>query len=134
MPTECRYMVTFPSEVVIVDIDTNTITCTTPPAKVLSTRAQREKVKQRIFAAFGADFRGCCPCSSDESLISALDRSIPMEFKATYPRGTFRNINKVIHNVRPAFLGERLRAPNWYKHLEIVKAFDRVMLEKVCGR
>jgi len=123
-------MVTIPSEVLIVDVDTNTATCTSPPPKVLSTRSQREKTKQRIFAACPNIRERRSSCSRTR-LTKAMDKSIPIEFKATYPKGTFRNINKVNHSVRPIFLGERLKTPSWYKHVDLVKTFDRIMLEKV---
>lgn len=57
---------------------------------------------------------------------------MPVEFKISYPRGAFRNINRMVYgNERPAFLGERLKPPQWWKQTEIISAFDKVMLDKV---
>ena len=65
---------------------------------------------------------------------SAAEKSIPIEFKVSYPRGHFRNFNKFIHgSQRPSFLGERLRAPAWWKQTEVISAFDKVMHDKVRG-
>ena len=61
-----------------------------------------------------------------------MDKSIPMEFKVSYPRGTFRNLNKFMHGPdRPPFLGDRLRAPAWWEQVNVMTAFDKILLDKV---
>ncbi|ORY21289.1 AEX-3 domain-domain-containing protein [Naematelia encephala] len=117
MPTECRFMIPIPSEVVIIDIDSNSLTCKSPPANVVTPKIKRDKAKARVMAAFGPGFPN--------------DRSVPMEFKVSYPKGCFRNFNKMIHGAeRPTFLGERLAPPKWWRHAEVFSVFDKIMLDK----
>ena len=55
-----------------------------------------------------------------------------MEFKVSYPSGSFRNLNSVNYGSwRPAYLGERLRSPPWWKHAEVISVFDKIMRDKV---
>jgi hypothetical protein len=58
-----------------------------------------------------------------------------MEFKVSYPKGTFRNFNKIHYNEtqRPNYLGERVKAPHWWKQAEVIAAFDKVMVDRVSG-
>jgi len=62
----------------------------------------------------------------------ALDRSIPSEFKVSYPKGSFRNFNRFVHETaRPSYLGEGMRVPSWWKHTDVITVFDKIMLDKV---
>jgi nicotinamide N-methyltransferase len=56
MATEARYAVRPPPEVCVIDLDINYLVCTAPPAGVVSTKAQRDKYRTRILAAFGEHF------------------------------------------------------------------------------
>jgi hypothetical protein len=69
---------------------------------------------------------------TDVDMFIALDRTIPIELKISYPKSSFRNLNKFIHGPeRPSYLGERLRLPSWWHHTEVITAFDKIMLNKV---
>nr|XP_031858204.1 uncharacterized protein CI109_006347 [Kwoniella shandongensis]KAA5525276.1 hypothetical protein CI109_006347 [Kwoniella shandongensis] len=117
MPSECRYLLAPPSEVVIVDIDTNSLTCKSPPVGVITPRTRREKARQKLIAALGPDYPS--------------DRSIPMEFKVSYPKGNFRNFNRLNYKgERPSYLGERVRAPVWWKHETVLSVFDKILADK----
>nr|ODN89542.1 hypothetical protein L203_02254 [Cryptococcus depauperatus CBS 7841] len=118
MSTECRYLLAPPGEVAIVDLDSNSLSCRTPPVNVISPRHRREKVKQRLLAALGPSYPS--------------DRSIPMEFKVSYPKGTFRPLNKMTWSKgdRPTFLGERLRSPGWWKFESVIEVFDKFLTDK----
>ncbi|WWC59598.1 uncharacterized protein I303_102156 [Kwoniella dejecticola CBS 10117] len=100
MPTECRYLLAPPPEVVIIDIDTNSLSCKSPPAGVITPRPKREKIKQKLLAALGHSY--------------PMDRSIPMEFKGE----------------RPHHLGERLKSPSWWRHEAIISVFDKILADK----
>ena len=42
-------------------------------------------------------------------------------------------MNKFLHGPqRPGFLGERLRPPTWWRYTEVITAFDKIMIDKVC--
>ncbi|OCF45755.1 hypothetical protein I317_00243 [Kwoniella heveanensis CBS 569] len=117
MPTECRYLLAPPAEVVIVDIDTNSLSCKSPPAGIITPRQRREKVKQKLLAALGHHYPS--------------DRSIPMEFKVSYPKGNFRNFNRFTYKgERPHYLGERLKAPSWWRHEAVISVFDKILADK----
>nr|XP_019008347.1 uncharacterized protein I206_06906 [Kwoniella pini CBS 10737]OCF47128.1 hypothetical protein I206_06906 [Kwoniella pini CBS 10737] len=117
MPTECRYLLAPPPEVVIIDIDTNSLSCKSPPFGVITPRPKREKIKQKILAALGHSY--------------PMDRSIPMEFKVSYPKGNFRNLNKFTYKGdRPHYLGERLKPPSWWRHEAIISVFDKILADK----
>ncbi|WVQ79913.1 hypothetical protein IAT38_002014 [Cryptococcus sp. DSM 104549] len=117
MSTECRYLLVPPAEVVVVDLDTNSLACKSPPPHVITPRPRREKAKQKLLSALGPSF--------------PTDRSIPMEFKVSYPKGNFRNFNRFSYRgERPAFLGERLRAPGWWGFEAVVGVFDKILADK----
>ena len=66
------------------------------------------------------------------SFTPALDMSIHMEFKVSYPKGCFRNLNRITSaGNRPPYLGERLRAPSWWRQSEVMAVFDKILLDKV---
>ncbi|UOH84230.1 hypothetical protein LQV05_001024 [Cryptococcus neoformans] len=119
LSTECRYLLAPPAEVVIVDIDSNSLSCRSPLANVISPRPRREKAKQKLFAALGPTY--------------PADRSIPMEFKVSYPKGAFRPLNKITRSKaeRPNFLGERLREHGWWKFESVMSVFDKMFAYKV---
>ena len=55
-----------------------------------------------------------------------------MEFKVSYPGGSFRNLNCIIHGSgRPPYLGDRLRSHPWWSHAEVITVFDKIMRDKV---
>ncbi|WVQ75890.1 hypothetical protein IAR50_005524 [Cryptococcus sp. DSM 104548] len=118
MSTECRYLLAPPAEVVIVDIDTNSLSCRSPPPNVISPRPRREKSKHKLLAALGPSY--------------PTDRSVPMEFKVSYPKGSFRPFNKMTwaKGERPAYLGERLRVPGWWKAASVIVVFDKILADK----
>lgn len=118
LSSECRYVVAPPAEVVIVDLDSNSLSCRSPLANVISPRARREKAKQKLLAALGPTY--------------PADRSIPMEFKVSYPKGAFRPLNKITWSTveRPNFLGERLREPGWWKFESVMSVFDKILAHK----
>ncbi|OCF58670.1 hypothetical protein L486_03160 [Kwoniella mangroviensis CBS 10435] len=117
MPTECRYLLVPPPEAVIVDIDTNSLSCKSPPFGVITPRPKREKIKQKLLSALGHSY--------------PMDRSIPMEFKVSYPKGNFRNFNRFTYKgERPHYLGERLKAPSWWRHEAIISVFDKILADK----
>ncbi|WVQ98203.1 hypothetical protein IAU59_005325 [Kwoniella sp. CBS 9459] len=117
MPTECRYLLAPPAEVVIVDIDTNSLSCKSPPNGIITPRQRREKFKQKLLAALGHHYPS--------------DRSIPMEFKVSYPKGNFRNFNRFTYKgERPHYLGERLKAPSWWRHEAVISVFDKILADK----
>lgn len=128
-----------PAEVVIVDLDSkyvlspllnpswrltmmihSSLSCRSPLANVISPRARREKAKQKLLAALGPTY--------------PADRSIPMEFKVSYPKGAFRPLNKITWSTveRPNFLGERLREPGWWKFESVMSVFEKMLAHKVC--
>ncbi|ODO08610.1 hypothetical protein L198_00341 [Cryptococcus wingfieldii CBS 7118] len=118
MSTECRYLLVPPAQVVIVDIDTNSLSCRSPPPNVITPRPRREKSKHKLLAALGPSY--------------PTDRSIPMEFKVSYPKGSFRPFNKMTwaKGEKPAYLGERLRVPGWWKAESVVVVFDKILADK----
>ncbi|WRT64656.1 uncharacterized protein IL334_001590 [Kwoniella shivajii] len=72
---------------------------------------------ERVLAALGHSF--------------PMDRSIPMEFKVSYPKGNFRNFNRFTYKgERPHYLGERLKAPSWWRHEVVISAFDKILTDK----
>ena len=102
--------------------DGSTLSCANPPISFLNSRARRDKARQRLATAFGPGL--------------PADRSVPTEFKICFPNGAFANLNNMhVSGVRPAFLrGERIRAPAWWQHAEVMAPFDKVMLGKVGTR
>lgn len=87
---------------------------------VISPRPRREKAKQKLFAVLGPTY--------------PADRSIPMEFKVSYPKGEFRPLNRITWSKaeRPNFLGERLREPGWWNFESFMSVFDKMFAYKVC--
>lgn len=96
------------------------LSCRLPLANVISPRPRREKAKQKLFAALGPTY--------------PADRSIPMEFKVSYPKGVFRPLNRITWSKaeRPNFLGERLREPGWWNFESVMSVFDKMFAYKVC--
>lgn len=65
-------------------------------------------------------------------LTKASERSVPLEYRVSFPKGAFRNINRVHHGPnRPRYLGERLLAPGWWHHNQIVAVFDKILADQV---
>ncbi|GMK57249.1 hypothetical protein CspeluHIS016_0400830 [Cutaneotrichosporon spelunceum] len=116
LSTECRYVVSPPNEVVIVDLDQNTLICKSRPPS-LSTGHKREKQRQRLVAAMGSAFPS--------------ERSVPLEFRVSFPKGAFRNINRIHHGpIRPRYLGERLEPPAWWNQSSVVAVFDKILADR----
>ncbi|TXT13185.1 hypothetical protein VHUM_01586 [Vanrija humicola] len=112
--TEARYLVTPPPEVVVVDLDTNSLTVKTLPTAAVPSRQKREKARQRVMAALGHTYPS--------------EHSVPIDYRATFPKGVFRNINNVTHGlIRPRYLGERLNPPEWWNQSAVVAVFDRIL-------
>ncbi|KAL1406980.1 hypothetical protein Q8F55_006393 [Vanrija albida] len=115
--TEARYLVTPPPEVVVVDLDTNSLTVKSLPAAALPSRQKREKARHRLMSALGHTYPS--------------EHSVAIDYRATFPKGIFRNINNVTHGpVRPRYLGERLDPPEWWNQSAVVAVFDRILADK----
>lgn len=99
----------------------------------MSPKVKRDKMKAKIYAAFGPHYRwypsNAASTSTEPSI--ATERGVPVEFKAAYPRGCLRNLNRVLGRTRPSFLGERLKAPTWWQHAEIMGAIDKSLVDQV---
>jgi hypothetical protein len=55
-----------------------------------------------------------------------------MEYRVSFPKGSFRNVNRVLHGpVRPRYLGERLHIPSWWNQTAVIAVFDKIMADKV---
>lgn len=62
----------------------------------------------------------------------STDRSVPMDFKVSFPQGCFRNISRFIFKeMRPSFVDRQLHAPSWWKSKEVIAVFDKVMTDRV---
>lgn len=121
-------MITPPNEVVVVDLDQNTLTCKSLPAGV-TPRHKRDKARHKLLAALGSSFR---ESSLSAKLTIASERSVPLEYRVSFPKGAFRNINRVHHGpTRPRYLGERLVPPTWWHHNAVVAVFDKILADKV---
>lgn len=115
--TEARYLVTPPPEVVVVDLDTNSLTVKSLPTAAVPSRQKREKSRHRLMAALGHTYPS--------------EHSVPIDYRATFPKGVFRNINNVTHGlIRPRYLGERLNPPPWWNQSAVVAVFDRILADK----
>lgn len=73
MAAEVRYVVRVTPEVCLVDLNINYVNCSSPPPGAISGKAQREKYRRRLAAAFDSYFHA--------------DYSIPSEFKEAFPAG-----------------------------------------------
>lgn len=71
LSTECRYLITPPSEVAVVDLDQNTLTCKTLPAGV-TPRHKRDKTRYKLLAAMGSGFREPLAHGSTDVSLRAL--------------------------------------------------------------
>jgi len=134
-----------PSDVLVVDIDSK-YACEScwdhsdgdelPCLRISASRrrgprARREKSKYKFLSALGPNFRASLIHNPADTR-TALDRSIPMEFKVSYPKGCFRNLIRFIHSPeRPTHLGERIRAPIWWN---IISVCDKIIFDKVGTR
>lgn len=98
----------------------SSLSCRSPLANVILPRPRREKGKQKLLAALGPTY--------------PADRSIPMEFKVSYPKGAFRPLNRITWSKaeRLNFLGERLREPGWWNFESVMSVFDKMFAYKVC--
>ncbi|WWC86769.1 uncharacterized protein L201_001648 [Kwoniella dendrophila CBS 6074] len=95
----------------------SSLSCKSPPTGVITPRPKRDKMKQKLYAVLGNSY--------------PMDRSVPMEFKVSYPKGNFKNFNKFNHKgERPNYLGERLKAPGWWRHEAVVSVFDKILADK----
>ncbi|KAF8309866.1 AEX-3 domain-containing protein [Cantharellus anzutake] len=118
MPTETRYITTILPEVCVCDLDINYVNCSAPPLGVVSVRAQRDKSRRTLMAAFNSYFHP--------------DHSIPSEFKEAFPAGRFRPLCKITtkkgNTSTP--VAEIIRAPDWWHQTRVVQAFDAVLRDK----
>ncbi|KLT44188.1 hypothetical protein CC85DRAFT_257235, partial [Cutaneotrichosporon oleaginosum] len=120
LSTECRYVITPPNEVVVVDLDQNTLTCKSPPAGI-STSHKRDKQRHKLAAAMGHGF--------------PAERSVPLEYRVSFPKGAFRNINRIHHGpTRPRYLGERLTSPAWWNQSTVIAVLDKILADRVSTR
>lgn len=118
LPSEARYMLTPPPEVVIVDLDANSVSCKAFPPGVVTPREKRMKARAKLLAAFGPAYPS--------------EKSVPFEYRVSFPKGAFRNINRVSHGpVRPRYLAERLLPPDWWNRDAVISVFDKIMADKV---
>ncbi|WWD07517.1 hypothetical protein V865_005618 [Kwoniella europaea PYCC6329] len=95
----------------------SSLSCKSPPVGVITPRPKREKIKQKLLSALGHSY--------------PMDRSIPIEFKVSYPKGNFRDFNRFTYKgERPHYLGDRLKAPSWWRHEAIISVFDKILADK----
>ncbi|WVQ69409.1 uncharacterized protein L199_007626 [Kwoniella botswanensis] len=107
------YIIGMPTE----SDDFSSLSCKSPPVGAITPRPKREKIKQKLLSTLGHSY--------------PMDRSIPMEFKVSYPKGNFRNFNRfTCKGERPHYLGERLKAPSWWRHEAIISVFDKILADK----
>ncbi|MBW0481814.1 hypothetical protein O181_021529 [Austropuccinia psidii MF-1] len=102
-----------PPEVMIVDLDTDTIKCPNPHPHALSRGPKRLKIERKLEEALG-NFGGA--------------KSVPVEFHEAFPGGRFRPFSAVEIKGQPSE-AERLLPPsdwNWDQDKTILK-FDAVM-------
>lgn len=119
LATEARYCIRPSSEVCVVDLDINYLSCPSPPPGVISTKQQREKYRQKLMSAFDAHYHP--------------DHSVPSEFKEAFPAGRFRPICKVQakRGAQTTIVAEQIKPPEWWHSTKIIQAFDTVLQDRV---
>ena len=115
MAAEARYVVRIAPEVCLVDLDINYVNCTAPPPGAISGKAQREKYRRRLAAAFDSYFHP--------------DYSIPSEFKEAFPAGRFRSVAKIQsrRGASSSVSVENIAPPEWWHWTRVVQAFSEVL-------
>jgi hypothetical protein len=68
--------------------------------------------------------------------IAQTDRGVPIDFKVTAPLGAFKHLNHMSFpgHHKPVFVDQGMSPPEWWKHTELMSVFDKIMIDKVCGR
>ena len=115
MAAEARYVVRVAPEVCLVDLDINYINCASPPPGAISGKAQRDKYRRRLGAAFDSYFHP--------------DYSIPSEFKEAFPAGRFRSVAKIQsrRGASSSVTVESIAPPEWWHWTRVVQAFSEVL-------
>ena len=115
MAAEARYVVRVAPEVCLVDLDINYVNCSSPPPGAISSKAQREKYRRRLTAAFDSYFHP--------------DYSIPSEFKEAFPAGRFRSVAKIQsrRGASSSVTVENIAPPEWWHWTKVVQAFSEVL-------
>ena len=115
MAAEARYVVRVAPEVCLVDLDINYINCASPPTGAISGKAQRDKYRRRLAAAFDSYFHP--------------DYSIPSEFKEAFPAGRFRSVAKIQsrRGASSSVTVETIAPPEWWHWTRVVQAFSEVL-------
>ena len=115
LAAEARYVVHVAPEVCLVDLDINYVSCATPPPGAISSRAQRDKYRRRLAAAFDSYFHP--------------DYSIPSEFKEAFPAGRFRSVAKIQsrRGASSSVSVENIAPPEWWHWTRVVQAFSDVL-------
>ncbi|GAA5832149.1 hypothetical protein JCM11251_004256 [Rhodosporidiobolus azoricus] len=104
---------TLAPEIVIVDLDNNSVTCSKPAPGALSTGALRDKARKKLEAAIG-DLGG--------------QHGVPIELEETFPDGRFRPFCKV-EVAGQAREAERLK-PHWeWDEALVLTKFDSILSE-----
>ncbi|KIY52728.1 hypothetical protein FISHEDRAFT_8434, partial [Fistulina hepatica ATCC 64428] len=128
LATEARYSVRPSSEVCVVDLDINYLSCSSPPPGCISVKAQREKYRKIILDSFsGTDAVG-----NPTGAYYHPDNSIPSEFKEAFPAGRFRPVCKIQAKRGAALqaVAEQIKPPDWWHLTRIIQAFDVVLQDK----
>ncbi|KAI0814978.1 AEX-3 domain-containing protein [Irpex lacteus] len=119
LATEARYSVRVPPEVCLVDLDINYLNCAAPPSGSVSMKAQRDKYRQRILAAFEPHYHP--------------DHCVPSEFKEAFPAGRFRPVCKIQakRGAASTAVADMIKQPEWWHSTKIIQAFDSVLQDKM---
>ncbi|GAA5887585.1 hypothetical protein JCM6882_001460 [Rhodosporidiobolus microsporus] len=100
-------------EVVVVDLDSNSVTCSKPTSGALTTGAVRDKARRKLEAAIG-NFGG--------------QYGVPRELEETFPGGRFRPLCSV-EVAGQAREAERLK-PSWDSdEARVLRTFDSILSE-----
>jgi hypothetical protein len=55
-----------------------------------------------------------------------------MDWKVTFPQGCFRNIVRILYkNTKPSFVEKQLHPPLWWKQVELLEVFDKIIMDRV---
>lgn len=83
-------------------------------------KAQRDKYRQRILAAFEPHYHP--------------DHCVPSEFKEAFPAGRFRPVCKIQakRGAASTAVADMIKQPEWWHSTKIIQAFDSVLQDKVC--
>ena len=84
---------------------------------MVTPRHKREKARSKLLTALGQNF--------------PTERSVPTEYRVSFPKGSFRNIHRINHGMtRPRYLSERLVTPGWWNQSAVIAVFDKIMADK----